>query len=185
LTPDLSSWFPQKLGKVGEIDSDPPGFVFGELLSRRSPARLILKVEITKLLAIRIQHRQRRCSSCRLKAKDVASAKSDSFETLAAIRRASSLVSILVVERLTSDARYRQQKLINLCLRIEIKFPSKARKHCYQRHREMLANGYALAGTLGLIQDRRLMCGYSVGIISDCASRIGGGGYASDASLRA
>jgi uncharacterized protein YjiS (DUF1127 family) len=53
-----------------------------------------------------------------------------------------------------SDSRYRQQKLINLWLRIEIKFPSKARKHCYQRHRE-IACGWVRFGKYAGVNPRQ------------------------------
>jgi hypothetical protein len=43
-------------GKLGDIRRDPPRLIFREQLGRRSPARLVLEVDVSELLAVVIAH---------------------------------------------------------------------------------------------------------------------------------
>ena len=40
--------------QLGDVRRDPPSFVLGEQLRRRAPARLTLKIDISRLLAVSV-----------------------------------------------------------------------------------------------------------------------------------
>jgi len=46
----------QQLRQLGDIRRDPPRLIFREQLGRRSPARLVLEVDVSELLAVVIAH---------------------------------------------------------------------------------------------------------------------------------
>jgi len=46
---------PQQLRQLGDIAGDPPRLIFREQLGGRSPARLILEIDIRKLLPGAVQ----------------------------------------------------------------------------------------------------------------------------------
>jgi hypothetical protein len=46
----------QQLRQLGDIRRDPPRLIFRELIGRRSPARLVLQVDVSELLAVVIAH---------------------------------------------------------------------------------------------------------------------------------